>query len=170
MGRLVLIILAISIFVGLIAPSGISKRPAAPASHASETPAAPAAAVPVTSGSGEIALDRDPSGHFQTEASVNGQSLPFVVDTGADIVALTITDARRAGLYVDPTGFTVIAEGASGPVKGQRVTLDRIELGGRTIEHVPAAILEGLGRNLLGQSVLTQLGGVEMKGDKMVLR
>ena len=43
------------------------------------------------------------------------------------------------------------------------------EVAGRTVEHVRAAVLEGLGQNLLGQSVLAQLGGVEMKGDKMVL-
>ena len=31
-------------------------------------------------------------------------------------------------------------------------------------------VLEGLQTNLLGQSALAQLGGVEMRGDQMVLR
>ena len=174
MGRLFFAILGFSIFVALVAPS---ERLPSRAPQVTIVPGATAQAetltAPVTTSSGwgnEISLNRAPSGHFATMASVNGQSLPFVVDTGADLVALTVDDARRAGIYVDPTDFTVIAEGASGPVRGKQITLDRVEVAGRTVEHVRAAVLEGLGQNLLGQSVLTQIGGVEMKGDKMVLR
>lgn len=174
MGRLALIIIAVSALVAFLMPSpdktSVVTRPTivqtAPASSSAIGQAAT-----VSSGFGqEVALERGPSGHFRTEASVNGQPLTFVVDTGADMVALTIEDARRAGLYVDPSSFTVVAEGASGPVRGKEYTLDRVEVAGRTVEHVRAAVLEGLGQNLLGQSVLAQLGGVEMKGDKMVLR
>jgi len=178
MGRFAVVVIFASLLVALLAPSGprvgLSGPPVVLVSREQrDAAAAPTAAptVAVTSGGwGEITLDRDPSGHFATTASVNGQTLPFVVDTGADIVALTIDDARKIGLYVDPSSFTVIAEGASGPVKGQEITLARIEVAGRTIENVRGAVLEGLGRNLMGQSVLTKLGAVEMKGDKMVLR
>ena len=174
MGRFAVFVIAFAILVALLAPSG--KRPVAGAGPVvmisrESRDAGPPPKVAVTSGGwGEVTLDRDPSGHFATTATVNGQTLRFVVDTGADIVALTVDDARRAGIYVDPSRFAVIAEGASGPVKGQEITLARIEVAGRTVENVRGAVLEGLGTNLLGQSVLTELGGVEMKGDKMVLR
>lgn len=119
---------------------------------------------------GHTTLDRAPNGHFSTEASINGQSLPFVVDTGASSVALTVDAARQIGLYVDPSSFTVVGTGASGATRGKLVTLGRVTVAGRTVEHVDGVILEGLEVNLLGQSVLTRLGGVEMNGDKMVLR
>jgi aspartyl protease family protein len=119
---------------------------------------------------GVTELARGANGSFYTDASVNGQQMPFVIDTGATMVALTVDGARRAGLYVDTSSFTVVGEGASGPTRGKLVTLDRIEVAGRTVEHVDAVVLEGLGTNLLGQSVLTRLGGIEMNGDKMVLR
>ena len=163
--------IGLSVLVALMAPA--KKHVAAASTEAVVVQAedSPATIVPVSSSNGgELVLNRSPSGHFETDASVNGQSLPFVVDTGADVVALTIDDARRAGLYVDPTTFKVIAEGASGPVRGQAIMLDRIEVNGHIVEHVRGAVLEGLGQNLLGQSVLTQLGGIEMTGDKMVLR
>ena len=118
----------------------------------------------------ELALKRDGSGQFHVAVSVNGQALPFLIDTGADQVALTIDSARQAGLYIDPTGFEQVAVGASGPIRGARVTLGRLEVAGRTLEGVDALVLDGLGSNLLGQSVLARLGGVEMRGDTMVLR
>lgn len=170
MFRFLSFVIGFSVLIALMAPA---KKHVAAASteavvvHAEDSPAT---VVTVPANGGELVLNRSPSGHFETDASVNGQSLPFVVDTGADVVALTIDDARRAGLYVDPTTFKVIAEGASGPVRGQAIMLDRIEVNGHIVEHVRGAVLEGLGQNLLGQSVLTQLGGIEMTGDKMVLR
>lgn len=172
MGRLAVLIFGFCLLVALLAPSVERKVAAAdnPVVLVERESGDTAPKVAVTSSWGEVTLDRDPSGHFATTASVNGQSLPFVVDTGADIVALTVEDARRIGIYVDPSTFTVIAEGASGPVKGKEIRLARVEVAGRTIENVRGAVLEGLGSNLLGQSVLTELGGVEMKGDKMVLR
>lgn len=173
MGRLALIIIAVSVLVALAMPTPHKTLAGAPPIALHTDAAAAPAEVAAVSSSGwgsQVSLDRGPSGHFQTQATVNGQPMSFVVDTGADMVALTIEDARRAGLYVDPTSFTVVAEGASGPVRGKAFTLDRVEVAGRTIEHVRAAVLEGLGQNLLGQSVLGQLGGVEMRGDKMVLR
>jgi len=164
------LVIGLSVLVALMAPARRHAPAVSTEAAVIQAEDSPATVVPVSSSNGELVLNRGPSGHFETDASVNGQSLPFVVDTGADVVALTIEDARRAGLYVDPTSFKVIAEGASGPVRGQDIMLDRIEVNGHIVEHVRAAVLEGLGRNLLGQSVLTQLGGVEMTGDKMVLR
>lgn len=126
---------------------------------------------PAAAGVGQaLALTRDGSGQFHLDAAVNGQSLPFLIDTGADQVALTIESARQAGLYVDPTGFEPVAVGASGPIRGVQVTIGRIEVAGRTLEGVDALVLDGLGTNLLGQSVLRQLDAVEMRGDTMVLR
>ncbi len=165
---LVTIVAAVALSLAMahvVAPS----PPAAPQSTLIAPPLA--ASAPALTGVGqELTLARDGSGRFQVDVAVNGQTLPFLVDTGADQVALTVEAARRAGLYVDPTAFEPVAISASGTVRGQRVKLDRIDIGGRRLEGVDALVLEGLGTNLLGQSVLGRLGGVEMRGDSMVLR
>ena len=119
---------------------------------------------------GETVIGRDYAGHFSLSATVNGQQVPFLVDTGADKVTLTVDTARSLGLYVDEAAFEPVAMGAGGPVRGQRITLDRIEIGTRSLSGVDAMVLEGLQTNLLGQSALSQLGGVELRGDQMVLR
>ena len=179
MQRLAFIIVVVSVLVGIAMPShrpssaevnqqvlidnGMSPGTQSASENSAETSISP-------SYGGETTLDRAPNGHFYTSASVNGQSLPFVVDTGASSVALTVDSARSIGLYVDPSSFTTVGQGASGATRGMLVTLDRVEVAGRTVEHVDAVVLEGLPVNLLGQSVLTRLGGVQMSGDKMVLR
>jgi len=179
MQRLAFIIVVISVLVGIAMPShrvtpveanqqvlidsGDTSSSRYVADSREETSISP-------SYGGETTLDRAPNGHFYTSASVNGQALPFVVDTGASSVALTVDSARRIGLYIDPSSFKTVGEGASGATRGMFVTLDKVEVVGRTVEHVDAVVLEGLATNLLGQSVLTRLGAVQMTGDKMVLR
>ena len=62
----------------------------------------------------------------------------------------------------------VVAQGAGGDVKGELVTIDRIALGGETAESVPAVVLDGGHKSLLGQSFLAKFASVEIRGDTMV--
>lgn len=117
-----------------------------------------------------ITLDRAPDGHFYAEAQVNGTPIRFLVDTGASGVALSADDARRAGLPFHSTEFSSVGRGASGEVRGKIVTLDRVTLGGKTVDNVSGAILEGSDMSLLGQSFLGRMGTIEITGDKMVIR
>lgn len=119
---------------------------------------------------GETVVGRDFAGHFNLTALVNGRQVSFLVDTGADTVTLTVDTARSLGIYVDEAGFQTVAMGAGGPVRGEHITIDRLEIGARSLTGVDAMVLEGLQTNLLGQSALAQLGGVELRGDRMVLR
>ena len=66
--------------------------------------------------------------------------------------------------------FDVVAEGASGDVKGEWVTLDSVSLGQEEAKKVPAVILDGGQQSLLGQTFLQQFDTVEIKGDRMILR
>ena len=117
-----------------------------------------------------IVLKREPNGHFYADAEVNNMTIHFMVDTGATGIALTREDARRAGLAVSAGMFEVVAEGASGDVKGEWVTLDSVKLGQQEAKQVPAVILDGGQQSLLGQSFLQQFTTVEIKGDRMLLR
>lgn len=119
----------------------------------------------------ETVLERESNGHFYTHAKVNDDELVhFVVDTGASVVALTIDDARRLGISVDPAQFTVVGEGASGLVRGKEVMLKSVEVDGKRVENVSGVILEGSRLSLLGQAYLSRMGEVEMSGDYMVLK
>jgi aspartyl protease family protein len=118
----------------------------------------------------ETTLERESNGHFYTVAKVNGELMRFVVDTGATVVALTVDDAARLGIPVDPATFEVVGEGASGPVRGVDVMLDSVDIDGKRVENVRATVLEGSRLSLLGQSYLSRMGEVQMKGDYMILR
>jgi len=118
----------------------------------------------------ETTLVREDNGHFYAHAKVNGELVRFIVDTGASTVALTVEDAKRLGIPVDPATFESIGEGASGAVRGKLITLDSVEIDGKRVDNVRAAVLEGSRLSLLGQSYLSRMGEVQMQGDYMVLR
>lgn len=117
-----------------------------------------------------LVLERDGTGQFNVAAEVNGQETQFLVDTGADMVAITVDEAERLGVDVDPSTFEPITKTASGVGNGAVVTLDRLEFAGSEFREVDAVVIEGLEVNLLGQTVLRQLGQVSLQGDRMVIR
>jgi len=121
-------------------------------------------------GSGTISIERSFDGHFYADAQVNGATVHFLIDTGASGIALSVEDARRAGLAYDVSDAEVIGSGASGAVKGNWVQLNRVELGMKSVSNTPAVILEGGDRSLLGQSFLSKFGSVEIHGNSMYLR
>ena len=93
-----------------------------------------------------------------------------MVDTGATTVALTPEDAERVGIDVDPSNFEEVGRGVSGPVRGQRASIDSVEIGGKRVTDVRGAVIEGADISLLGQSYLSRLREVRISGDTMVLR
>lgn len=114
-------------------------------------------------------LVRDRSGQFHIDLDVNGRNTRFLVDTGADLVALTPETAQSLGLNISAGDYQPVLRTASGTGMGAPVTLDSVELLGRRMDHQRAVVAQGLTENLLGQSVLREIGRVELKGDTMVL-
>ncbi|MDP3677365.1 MAG: TIGR02281 family clan AA aspartic protease [Novosphingobium sp.] len=133
-----------------------------------------------STGSGEVSrsdagddamvLQRDGSGQFHLTAQIDGQDTQFLVDTGADVVALTVEEAERLGYAVDPDKFVPMMQTASGTGNGTVVHLDRLEVAGAEFHDIDAVVLDGLPVNLLGQTILSQLGQVSLEGDRMVIR
>lgn len=180
MGRFVIFVIAFAVFVAVAAPSRdkddgsasnqSSSIEVASASSSSWPGSSSASPSQSSSTYGETRLSRDGSGQFHVDARLNGQTMPFLVDTGADTVAITVDDARRLGIYVNPYEFQPVGTGAGGALKGQVVTVNQMEVAGRTLSNVHAVVIEGLETNLLGQSVLREFGKVELSGDTMVIR
>ena len=152
------IVIVIGTGIGLLLPTRPGEPPAAVASVESDGEPR------------ETLLERGDGGHFFVTGKVNGELVHFVVDTGADTVALTVTDARRVGLEFDERNFQVVARGASGDVLGEEVLLDKVSVDGKVVTQVRALICQGLDVSLLGQTYLTQISAVQMNGDYMTLR
>jgi aspartyl protease family protein len=152
------LVVLIGIVIGLAFPTARTVAP---------VPAAAAAAEdrPV-----ETVIERGSSGHFSVVADVNGEPIRLIVDTGADTVALTLDDAKRAHVAFDPAQFEVIGSGASGDVRGQVVTIDSIVLDGKRAAPVHGVVAEGLSISLLGQTYLARLDSVRISHDTMHLR
>lgn len=115
-----------------------------------------------------LLLRRDASGQFYMNANVNGGDVRFLVDTGADMVALTEDTAQELGIPVGE--MQPIMQTASGVGYAAPVTIDEIVVAGVTLTNVDAVVAQDLGTNLLGQSVLGRLGSVKLQGDSMVIR
>jgi aspartyl protease family protein len=159
MYKLVIFLIGLGIVAGIALPSSAPRPSGNP--HRVATPSEPRK---------DTELERGSSGHFYTYAKVNGELVRFVVDTGADVVALTAVDAKRVGVEVNPASFEVIGEGASGPVRGKNVTIDSVEVDGKLVNDVRGVVLADSNLSLLGQSYLSRMGEVQMRGDYMVLR
>jgi aspartyl protease family protein len=118
---------------------------------------------------GAVALDRASDGHFYADVQVNGAMLHMLVDTGATGIALSREDARSAGIATSIGMPEVVGQGADGDVHGEIASLDRVSLGRKTVEGLPAIVLNSGEQSLLGQSFLSKFEKVSIEGDKMFL-
>ena len=140
------------------------------ASAENETDAQLAVVQQASWNAGEEVLPRAGDGHFYADVVVDGISAQMLVDTGASMVALTAEDAEAMGVEWNESDVRPVARGASGPVYGVGVTLERVQLGQLEAQNVEAVVVpQGLGISLLGQSFLSKIDRVEMVDDKMVL-
>ena len=122
------------------------------------------------SSAGPTELHRAGDGHFYAPVTVGTRPVTMLIDTGASVVALTGEDARAAGVTWSPGQLTVVAQGASGPVRGVAVTLERVRLGAHEASGVAAVVIpQGLPISLLGQSFLKDVEPVRIEKDRMIL-
>lgn len=119
---------------------------------------------------GTARVARAQDGHFWATAATEAGAARVLVDTGASTVALTLADARALGVDVSRLNFSETVKGAGGSVRAADVTLERITVGGATVEGVRALVVsEGLDRSLLGMSFLGRLSRFEATPQAMVL-
>jgi aspartyl protease family protein len=108
------------------------------------------------SGNQRTVLKADGRGHFVADGQVNGATVRFLVDTGATLIALPATEAKRMGVsYLNaPRGVVSTANGSAAAYK---VKLDTVRVGDITINNVDAVVIEnGLAIPLLGMSFLNR--------------
>ncbi|TGD62863.1 TIGR02281 family clan AA aspartic protease [Tabrizicola sp. WMC-M-20] len=119
---------------------------------------------------GEIRLPRAADGHYYLTLSIGGTPVPFMVDTGASDMVLSLDDARRLGFDPATLAFIGQARTANGIVRTARVTLTDVTLGPHRDDRISAVVNEGdLDTSLLGMAYLGRYS-VEITGGEMILR
>ena len=139
---------------GLVTPDAILPDPTG-TPPPTNTP--PALTVLRPSSNRTLVYRADRRGHFSLTATVNGAPIRVVVDTGASLVALTLDDARAAGIGRSELVFNQLTQTANGRVRFAPVMLREVSIGQLSIENVPAAVIENLDQSLLGMSFLKRL-------------
>lgn len=109
-------------------------------------------------GKPQVTLVADGAGHYMTTGSINGAPVKFLVDTGATMISLGASDARRLGIDFrrGEQGYSNTANGVA-PV--WRVKLDSVKVGNISMSGVDGVVHESSDMPfvLLGMSFLGRL-------------
>jgi aspartyl protease family protein len=117
-------------------------------------------------------LPADARGHFTADFRLNGYDIPAMIDTGATVVAINLSTARRIGVVLTPSDFAYSVTTANGKTKAAAVTIDTVQIGKIYVDKVPAVVLEdsALGGTLVGMSFLKRLSKYEVENGAMILQ
>ncbi|MGD8497608.1 MAG: TIGR02281 family clan AA aspartic protease [Chromatiales bacterium] len=117
-----------------------------------------------------VRVYRDTRGMFTTVGSINGQTVSFLVDTGATAVAMSAVRAKGLGIPFRLRGTPTQVTTASGVSPGWRLTLDSVKVGAIELTQVDAIVVDGNKPDfvLLGMSFLGRLN-TRNQGQVMVL-
>jgi aspartyl protease family protein len=117
-----------------------------------------------TSGRASTTLVANGAGHYVTQGFVNGGSINFVVDTGATLVTMSASEAKRLGINYKE-GQLAIANTANGQVAFYRVRPDTVKVGDIVLNNVEAGVQESgmtstalLGMSFLGRTEISRDG------------
>jgi aspartyl protease family protein len=116
-------------------------------------------------------ISRDAKGHYMAQAKLNGRAVEVLVDTGATLVAINESTARRLGIKLQTEDFRHRVRTANGVTEAAAATIDEIEIGRVVIRDVPALVSrdKALSTTLLGMSFLNKLKKFEFAGGELVL-
>jgi len=118
-------------------------------------------------GSRSIILQRNRAGHYVFNGTVNGTPVEFLLDTGATVVAVPESIARRLGLKY---GMRMTADTANGPATAYATIIDSVRIGDLEETNVAASIIPDMERDdiLLGMSFLRRLD-FSQRDDTLIL-
>lgn len=119
----------------------------------------------------QVQLMADGRGHFVGDFRLNGRTVPAMIDTGASVVAINRSTARRIGISPAQADFIHEISTANGSTRGAAVTIDRLQIGRIDVAKVQAVVLEdkALGGTLIGMSFLRRLGKYQVENGKLLL-
>ncbi len=107
-------------------------------------------------GSREVRLLRNRSGHYLSSGKINGQTVRFLLDTGATDVVIPEDIAQKLNLEY---GYPSRANTANGTITIYQTMIDSLQLGEIELKNIRGSINPHMkmGSILLGMSALKQL-------------
>ena len=122
-----------------------------------------------TASGSKITIAAGSDGHFTTPGSINGRPVQFMVDTGASVIGMSVSEAERVGLNYK-AGQSVRMGTANGVTQGWRVRLDSVRVGDVEVSGVDAVVMpQPMTYVLLGNSFLTRFQ-MQRDNDMMTLQ
>ncbi|MDB5773481.1 MAG: family clan aspartic protease [Burkholderia sp.] len=119
-------------------------------------------------GTASVSLQADGQGHYMVQGQINGGTARMLLDTGATLIAIPASDARRLGIDYK-RGQIGYLNTANGVVSAYRVKLDTVRVGDIELNQVDAVVQEsGLPIILLGMSFLNRTA-MQRDGEMMTL-
>jgi aspartyl protease family protein len=116
----------------------------------------------------KVPLSND--GHYWVDAQVNGQSVRFLIDSGASTTALGQQTASTLPLLPDPGSNMVMVQTANGPVSAQRAIVAEMDVGPIRATQLPVIVSPAFGTvNVLGMNFLGKLKSWRVEDGVMIL-
>lgn len=119
----------------------------------------------------KVAIRPDSRGHFSTEFKLNGRKVNGMIDTGATLVAINVSTARKAGIALLQSDFRYEVQTANGTARAASAKIDSLQVGRIAIDNVEALILEdgALTETLVGLSFLNRLSKYQVQDGMLIL-
>lgn len=113
----------------------------------------------------------DGRGHYVTEFRMNGRPVEAMIDTGASVVAINRSTARRIGVDVAAADFRHEVSTANGTTRAAVAMIDEMQLGAIGLRDIQAVVLEdeALSHTLVGMSFLSRLRRFSAEAGELVL-
>ena len=127
-----------------------------------------ATGAPVTAGR-EVRIPMAIDGHFWVDASLNGEKIKFLVDSGATMTTIGTQTARKAGIEVSPQRSQIVRTG-NGLIRVATGRADKLEVG--PIERQDMSVhISGTDAdlNVLGMNFLSSLQRWGVEGRWLIL-
>lgn len=116
-------------------------------------------------------IPMDSRGHFKADFKMNGRRVGVLVDTGATLVALNASTARRIGMRIKSADYRYEVDTANGRTKAAAGYIDEISIGRIRVRNVPALVMKdsALSGTLLGMSFLKELDSFKVSDRELIL-
>lgn len=107
-------------------------------------------------GGNRIVLTAGLGGHFRSLGQINGQTVEFMVDTGASMIGMSVQQAQNLGIDYQK-GRVGMVQTANGTAKAWLVNLNRVRVGEVEVFNVEALVTPAaMPLVLLGNSFLSR--------------
>ncbi len=151
-----------SIFKSYMEPSA---RPRSAGSAVSEVPTSEH-----SSAGRQVEVKAGRDGHFYVVAEVNFRPVRLMVDTGATVVALRVSDAEAAGIRLRDADFVNPVQTANGTTNAAEALLESVSVDDIELRNIRALVIpdDQLSISLLGGSFLHGLRRFEVADGTLI--